>query len=60
VKARSAAVRMFDAQQVAPTNQYVIQEPLGAEWIIQPAEFMRIRVKFGAAINAICYMLLDA
>jgi hypothetical protein len=53
------AVRQGDVQLVAPTNQYVFQFPLGAEFLVNPAEFMRIRVKFGAAINAICYILAD-
>jgi hypothetical protein len=54
------AVRQGDAQHIAPTGQYVFQFPLGAEFIVNPGEFMRIRVKFGAAINAICYVLIDA
>jgi len=54
------AVRQGDVQQIAPTNQYVFQFPLGREFCIQPSEFGRIRVKFGAAINAICYMLIEA
>lgn len=53
------AVRQGDVQLIAPTNQYVFQFPLGREFIINPAEFMRIRVKFGAAINAICYVLVE-
>lgn len=53
------SVRQFDVQQIAPTNQYVVQFPLGREPAINPAEFMRIRVKFGAAINAICYVLVE-
>ena len=53
------AIRQFDVQQIAPTNQYVMQFPLGLEPTIQVAKFARIRVKFGAAINAICYMLLE-
>jgi hypothetical protein len=54
-----AAVRQGDVQHIAPTNQYVFQFPLGAEFIVNPSEFMRIRVKFGAAINAICYVLVE-
>lgn len=53
------AVRQSDVQLIAPTNQYVFQFPLGREFIVNPAEFMRIRVKFGAAINAICYVLVE-
>jgi hypothetical protein len=54
------AVRQGDVQQIAPTNQFVYQFPLKTEFIVNPSEFLRIRVKFGAAINAICYVLIDA
>lgn len=54
------AVRQGDVQHIAPTNQYVKQFPLGCEFLINPSEFMRIRVKFAAAINAICYVLVEA
>ncbi len=54
------SVRQGDVQLIAPTNQYVFQCPLGVAWIIQAGEFGRIRVKFGTAINAICYMLVEA
>lgn len=53
------AVRMGDVQHIAGTNQYVFQFPLGREFLINPSEFGRIRVKFGAAVNAICYMLVE-
>lgn len=54
------AVRQLDVQQISPTNQYVKQFPLGERPAISPSEFLRIRVKFAAAINAICYLLIDA
>jgi hypothetical protein len=53
------AVRSFDVQLIAPTNQFVKQFPLGREPIIQVAKFARIRVTFGTTVNAICYMILD-
>jgi hypothetical protein len=53
------AVRMGDVQHISGTNQYVKQFPLGREFMIGAGEFMRIRVKFGAAINAICYVLIE-
>lgn len=53
-------VRQGDVQQIAPTGQYVFQFPLGAEFVVNPSEFMRIRVKFAAAVNAICYVLVEA
>jgi hypothetical protein len=54
-----AAVRNFDVQFVAPTNQYVKQFPLGREPVIQLAKFARVRVTAGAAVNAYCYLVLD-
>lgn len=54
------AVRNLDGPQlIAPTNQFVKQFPLGREPVIQAGKFGRIRVTFGAAINAYCYMILD-
>jgi hypothetical protein len=59
VEGSTAAVRNLDAPQlIAPTNQFVKQFPLGREPIIQPAKFARIRVTFGSAINALCYMII--
>lgn len=52
------ATRMFDCQFVAPTNQYVKQFPLGCEPIVQVNLFARIRVTFGAAVNAYAYMIV--
>lgn len=48
--------RLLDCQFVAPTNQWVIQKPLGREWCWKAANFLRIRVKAGTAVNAICYI----
>lgn len=53
------SVRNFDIQLIAPTNQYVKQFPLGREPIIQTGKFGRIRVTFGAGVNAYAYMLLS-
>lgn len=53
------AVRQLDVQHISPTNQYVKQFPLGREPMVNPSEFMRIRVKFGAAVNAICYVTVE-
>jgi hypothetical protein len=50
------AIRQFDVQHIAPTNQYVYQFPLGNEPCVQVSKFLRIRVKFAAAINAICWV----
>lgn len=53
------AVRMFDVQFIAPTNQYVKQFPLGREPVINLASAGRIRVTAAAAVDAYCYMVLD-
>lgn len=50
------ATRVFDAQLVQPTNQYVKQFPLGLEPVIQVSKFLRIRVTAAAAVNAYCYV----
>jgi hypothetical protein len=53
------AVRNFDLQLIAPTNQYVKQFPLGLEPVIQVSKFARIRVTAGATVNAYCYMIVE-
>lgn len=53
-------VRQYDVQQIAPTNQYIKQLPLGREYIVKPGEFLRVRVKFPSTVNAICYVTLEA
>lgn len=53
------STRVFDAQLVAPTNQYVKQFPLGMEPVIQVSKFARIRVTFAAAVNAYAYMVVE-
>lgn len=52
--------RVFDSQLVAPTNQYVKQFPLGREPILKAGQFGKIRVTAGAAVNALCYMVVEA
>ena len=59
VEGSTTAVRNLDGPQlIAPTNQFIKQFPLGNEPIIQVAKFMRIRVTFGTAVNAYCYVIL--
>jgi len=53
------AVRNFDIQLIAPTNQYVKQFPLGREPKCIIGNAVRIRVTAGTAINAYCYLTLE-
>jgi len=53
------SVRMFDAQLIAPTNQYVKQFPLGREPKGIIGNAIRIRVTAGAAVNAYAYMVVE-
>lgn len=53
------ASRMFDAQLVAPTNQYIKQFPLGLEPEVNAVSALRIRVTAAAAVNAYCYVLME-
>lgn len=53
------ATRVFDAQLVAPTNQYVKQYPLGREPLVPVSKFLRVRVKAGTTVNAIAYIIWE-
>jgi hypothetical protein len=53
------ATRVFDAQLVQPTNQYILQFPLGGEPKCIIGNAVRIRVTAAVAVNAYAYMLLD-
>ena len=53
------AVRMFDAQLIAPTNQYVKQFPLGREPLMGVSKFLRIRTTFAVTVNALCYIVWE-
>lgn len=53
------ASRMLDPQLIAPTGQFVREFSLGVEPQIQVAKFLRIRVKFAVAVNALCYVVIE-
>lgn len=54
------AIRNLDGPQfIAPTTQFIKQFPLGREPIVQISKFARIRVTFGTAVNAYCYMIVE-
>jgi hypothetical protein len=52
-----AAVREFDVQFVAPTNQYLLQEPLDEGGDVGVSKFLRVRVTAAAAVNAYCFVV---
>ena len=51
--------RMFDAQFIDPAANYVLQFPLGERPYMKPGAFTRVRVKAAAAVNAICYIVVE-
>lgn len=53
------ATETFDAQLIAPTNQYLKQFPLGREPELAINSLLRVRMTFAAAINAYCYVILE-
>lgn len=53
------AVRVFEAEFIAPTNQCKIQYPLGYRPFIQTGKYLRVRVTAGAAVNAYCYVTIE-
>lgn len=55
----TGTTRLFDAQLVAPTNQYIYQFPLGQEPIIPAANILRVRTHAAAAVNAICWVEVE-
>lgn len=55
----TTASRLFDLQLLPPTAPYVKQFPLNREPDCTVAKFQRIRVTFGTAINAYCYIIFE-
>ena len=52
--------RQFDAQLVSPAGSYVMQFPLGERPYMKPGTFFtRVRVKAAAAVNALCYVVVE-
>ena len=59
VEGTITATRVFDAQLIAPTNQYVKQFPLGREPWIPVSKFLRVRVTAGASVNCYTYIVWE-
>jgi len=53
------ATRVLDCEFVAPTNQFTKQYPLGMEPCWKAANFLRLRVKAGAAVNCYCSITFE-
>lgn len=53
------ATKVFDAQLIAPTNQYIYQFPLGQEPKLLIGYAYRVRVKAGTAVNAITWIEVE-
>lgn len=51
--------KVFESQFIQPTNQYVKPWPLGREPKLIIGNAVRIRVKAAAAVNMLCYMILE-
>ena len=51
--------RVFDSQFIQPTGQYVWEFSLGREPKVDAVSALRIRVKAAAAVNAVCWVLVE-
>lgn len=51
--------RVFDAELVAPTSQYIYQFPLGQMPVLVIGNACRIRVTAGTAVNAYCWIEVE-
>ena len=54
-----AGVRMMDLQQIAPTNQYIKQWPLGREPQFGDVEYLRVRVTAAASVSVYTYLIIE-
>lgn len=57
-----ANCRMFDVQMISGTNQFIHQFPLGREPELNgkaTVEFLRVRMTFGASVNAYAYVIVE-
>jgi hypothetical protein len=52
----AAPVRSGDLQLISPTNQNILQFPLGQEFYIPATHVCRIRVTAASAANCYCYL----
>lgn len=55
----TTSTKLYDLQQVAPTNQYWKQFPLGREPYVKPGNVCRIRVKGDGTRKVACYIIFE-
>lgn len=55
----TAVRNLAGPQLIAPTNQFIQQFPLGYRPLVAAVKAMRVRVTFGTAINAYCYVIVE-
>lgn len=53
------ASRVFDSQFVQPSGQYAWEFSLGNEPVVAAVSALRIRCKAAAAVNAVCWVLIE-
>lgn len=57
VEGTITTLKQFDTQLLPPTAPYIKQFPLERGPEVFLSEFLRVRVTFGTAINALCYIV---
>lgn len=55
----TTAARMGDCQLLDPINPYVKQFPLGREFEVPGGHALRVRMTFGATVNALIYVIFE-
>ena len=59
VEGTIVASRTFDSQLVQPTGQYAWEFSLGNEPVVEAVSALRIRCTAAAAVNALCWAILE-
>lgn len=57
--ASNTTSKMFDAQFVAPTNQFIKQWPLGREPILVGSSLLQLRFNTSATVSALAYIVFE-
>ncbi len=55
----TATRNLAGPQQIAPTNQFIEQFPLGSRPYCLVANYVRIRMTFGSSVSAYCYVTME-